>query len=129
MANALGACHRGLTGEGGVKNARTNFSLKALEVWAERFGAESGRESWVQVFRRGARLWSGLTSIVQFVDHWSGGGLGRALFAEFLESTGFAALAKRYAAIGKGWSDLADAAPTEWRCSVRRGISTPASTN
>ena len=110
IRDGLRACHRGLTGEGGVKNAKTNFSLGALKLWAERLGADSGRDSWVQAFRRGARLWNGLTSIVQFVEHWSGGGLGRPIFAEFLATAGYDALAKRYAAIGKQWSDLADAA-------------------
>jgi hypothetical protein len=80
----LGACYRGLIGEGAVKAAKRNFSLDALPMWADRIGAESGRESWAQVFPRGHRLWSGLTSILQFVEYWGGGGLGRPLFAEFL---------------------------------------------
>ncbi len=110
ITDALTACHRGLTGEGGVKNARTNFSLGALKVWAERLGADSGRDSWGQAFPRGARLWNGLTSIVQFVEHWGGGGLGRPLFAEFLAGAGFKSLAERYEVIGKQWSALANAA-------------------
>lgn len=108
--DALAACHRGLTGEGGVKNAKTNFSLGSLKVWAERLRADAGRDSWGQAFPRGARLWNGLTSIVQFVEHWGGGELGRPLFAEFLASAGFTSLAEHYAAIGKRWGELADAA-------------------
>jgi hypothetical protein len=112
--DALVVCHRGLTGEGGVKNARTNFSLGALKVWAERLGAKSGRDSWVQAFPRGARFWNGLSSIVQFVEYWGGGGLGRPLFAEFLAGAGYKSLAEHYAAIGKQWSALANAAlPSE----------------
>jgi hypothetical protein len=117
VRDGLRACHRGLTGEGGPKFAKTNFSLRAIEVWAERLGAAKGRESWVEVFRRGHRLWGGLTSIYQFIEHWSGGSLGRPLFAEFLTDAGNAIgdsrlsiLAKSYVEIGRAWSELAEVA-------------------
>jgi hypothetical protein len=117
VRDALRACHGGLMGEGGPKNVKVNFSLRAIGAWADRLGAAGGRESWAEVFRRGQRLWGGLTSIHQFIEHWSGGGLGRPLFARFLIEAGNATgdsrlhiLAKGYADIGRDWSELADAA-------------------
>ncbi|HJZ90373.1 MAG TPA: DUF4872 domain-containing protein [Gemmataceae bacterium] len=114
----LRACHRGLTGEGGVKSARANFSLEALARWADRLHGSAGKESWERVFAPGPRLWRGLTSIPLFVEYWgTGGGLGRPLFAEFLTEaadaltdTRLEALADRYAELGRQWSALADAA-------------------
>lgn len=117
IRDGLRACHRGLMGEGGVKNAKRNFSLEAIKLWTERLGAESGRESWAQVFPRGHRLWSGLTSILQFVEYWGGGGLGRPLFSEFLleaaDATGDArlkSLGNQYAEIGRAWTELTETA-------------------
>jgi hypothetical protein len=117
IREGLGACYRGLVGEGAVKAAKRNFSLDALPLWAERIGATSGRESWAQVFPRGHRLWSGLTSILQFVEYWGGGGLGRPLFAEFLTEAADAigdarlkSLGNRYAEIGRAWTQLTETA-------------------
>jgi hypothetical protein len=107
-----------LTGEGGVKNAKTNFSLEAIGRWGERLHGDSTKDSWDRVFPPGARLWRGLTSIALFVEYWgTGGGLCRPLFATCLREAGDAlgdpalvSLAARYDELGREWSDLADAA-------------------
>ncbi len=59
-----------------------------------------------------------MCSIHDFIEHYgTGGGLCRPLFAEFLNEAGgalrspdLAALGERYAALGREWSELADAA-------------------
>jgi len=117
MREGLRACHRGLTGEGGVKSAKANFSLESLARWGDRLHGSTGKESWERMFARGPRLWSGLTSITRFVEYWGGGGLGRPFFAEFLAEAADALsdarmrlLADQYAGLGRRWSALADAA-------------------
>jgi hypothetical protein len=114
----LRACYRGLAGEGGVKSAATNFSLKAIAIWAERLHGSQDRERWEHVFVRGPRLWQGLVSVYDFIEHYgTGGGLCRPLFAEFLSEAAEACaderlgeLATRYGELGRAWSSLADAA-------------------
>jgi hypothetical protein len=89
-----------------------------LRVWGNRLSGSRDKESWERVFTPGARLWRGLTSITEYIEHYgTGGGLSRPLVAEFLDEAadalGWAALrplARRYAELGRQWSDLADAA-------------------
>ena len=118
VVDALRACHDGLNGDGAPGNARRNFSLAALNVWAERLREDGGKESWAHVFAP-PRLWRGLTSIYDSIEHsfGTGGGLMRPLFAEFLDEAAttlkqkpLAELAARYAELGAQWSALADAA-------------------
>lgn len=118
VREGLRACHAGLLGQGAPGNARANFSLEALSRWAERLHGSTGKESWDHVFPVGKRLWRGLTSMSQFIEHWgNGGGLGRPLMAEFLteaaealDDPGLRSLADDYAALGRSWSALAEAA-------------------
>ncbi len=118
VRGGLAACHRGLTGVGGVKSARANFSLEAVRRWAQRLHGDSSKDGWERAFPPGPRLWRGLASISQFVEYWgTGGGLCRPLFADFLREAADAvgnvklgALAERYGELGRAWSDLADAA-------------------
>ncbi len=113
----LKACVQSLT-EPGWKGYRTNFSLDSLKQWAERMRGNKSPESWDRVFPRGKRLWSGLTSISEYIEFYgTGGGLCRPLFAEFLSEAGTAlkderllSLSQRYAEIGAKWSELANAA-------------------
>jgi hypothetical protein len=116
----LRACYDGLAGAGGVKSAATNFSLKALRLWADRLHGSRDNERWDRVFARGPRLWQGLTSVYDCIEHHgTGGGLCRPLFAEFLTeavSAGadarLAEVASRYAELGRDWTALAnDALP------------------
>jgi len=118
VADALRACHGGLNGDGAPGNARKNFSLEALKVWAERLREDGGKESWAHVFAP-PRLWRGLTSIYDCIEHsfGTGGGLMRPLFAEFLDEAAtslkqkpLAQLAAVYKELGAQWSALADAA-------------------
>jgi len=114
----LKACHDGLNGMDGPANARRNFSLNALPMWAERLTAAKGADSWEKVFPPGQRLFGGLTSVCLFIEHYgTGGGLVRPLMADFLAEAGkqlgnkkLTALSETYRDISEDWSDLADAA-------------------
>ena len=114
----LEACRDGLLGANAVGGSTTNFSLDALRVWADRLHGSRDKDSWERVFTPGARLWRGLTSINEYIEHYgTGGGLCRPLFAEFLAeaaaalgSASLRALGEQYAELGRAWSDLADAA-------------------
>jgi hypothetical protein len=117
LREGLRACAAGLEGEGAPKSARGNFSLEALRVWGGRLHGSKDKERWERVFA-GGRLWRGLSSVYEYVEHHgTGGGLCRPLFAEFLAEAAAAlgrpdlrALAERYAALGRAWHELADAA-------------------
>ncbi len=97
---------------------KTNFSLEAFRVWAARLHGGRDKEAWERVFAPGHRLWRGLTSIHEFIEHYgTGGGLCRPLMAEFLAEAAAALrddrlrpLADCYQELGRGWSELADAA-------------------
>jgi len=113
VREGLEACQRGL-----VNQRMKNFTLDAFRVWAERMHGSKDKESWERIFTRGPRLWRGLTSIYIFIEYYgTGGGLCRPIFADFLtEAAGaldkpaLSSLSKRYADLGRGWSELADAA-------------------
>ena len=121
VAAGLRACYDGLGGVGGMKGAMKNFSLEALQLWAERLHGSKDHERWERVFERGPRFLQGLVGIYDYVEHYGGGGLSRPLFAEFLDEASegigdsrLKSLSNRYAEIGKAWSDLAEAAlPSE----------------
>jgi hypothetical protein len=112
----LAACHQGL-----VKQRMKNFTLLGLNTWGERLQGSKDKESWERVFTPGARLWGGLTSIYEYIEHnGTGGGLCRPIFAEFLREAGeglgeraLSSLAPRYADLGRLWSELAAAALPE----------------
>ncbi len=111
--DGLRACHQALTSP-----KMKNFSLEAFKGWAERIHGSTGKESWDVMFPPGPHLWRGLTSIYDYTEHYgTGGGLLRPLFAEFLAEAAEAlgepalrSLSERYADLGRGWSELADAA-------------------
>jgi hypothetical protein len=113
-------CRQGLLGKG-AKGPPKNSSLEAFRVWAKRMHGSKDRESWERIFTPGPRLWQGLTSIHDFIEHYgTGGGLCRPLFADFLNEAADAlddarlrALAGRYAELGREWCRLADAALPE----------------
>jgi hypothetical protein len=109
----LAACHQGLVG-----HRTANFRLDALRVWGQRLHGGRDAESWERVFIPGRRLWRGLVSVYDFIEHYgTGGGLCRPLFADALEEAAAAtrdpelrALAARHADLGRAWSELAAAA-------------------
>ena len=113
VLDGLRACHAGLTG-----SRQANFNLKAFSDWGDRLHGSKTRESWDLVFPLGHRLWQGLRSVHDYIEHYgTGGGLMRPLFAEFLAEAGkslsiarLTDLSERYAALGRMWSQLADAA-------------------
>jgi hypothetical protein len=113
----LRSCHDGLENPT-LPGARGNARLPALRTLADRIYGSNDKDSWERVFPPGANLWRGLCALYDFVEHYgTGGGLCRPLFADFLAEAGqalrrpeLASLAERYTALGRAWSDLADAA-------------------
>lgn len=124
VIEGLRACHAGLTG-----SRQANFNLKAFGDWGERLYGSKTRESWDQVFPLGHRLWQGLRSVHEYTEHYgTGGGLQRPMFAEFLEEAGktlklprLNQLSQRYTALGRRWSELADAALPDRVPAFKRG--------
>ncbi|HKZ55069.1 MAG TPA: DUF4872 domain-containing protein [Anaerolineales bacterium] len=113
VLQGLAACAEGLT-----RQRLSNFTLEAFKSWADRMHGSKAKDSWQHVFPPGHRLWMGLTSVYDSIEHYStGGGLLRPLFAEFLEQaaellkdTKVRALSQRYRSLGRGWSALASSA-------------------
>lgn len=95
-----------------------NFRLDAFCDLADRIEGKKGKESWAVMFPPGARMWTALTSLYEYVEHYgTGGGLCRPIFAEGLAegATRFrhpalAPIAAQYADLGRRWTALADAA-------------------
>ena len=116
VRDGLKACHAGRPGIGA--KVMTNFTLEAFRVWGTRMHGSKDKESWERVFPRGARLWTGLTSIYDNIENYgTGGGLCRPIFADFLFEAAAAtgldalkALGERYAELGGRWTELAEAA-------------------
>lgn len=113
----LQACAHGLV-DRPMKGFPHMFNLDGVQAWAERLHGAGGKDAWEHAFTPGARLWTGLTSVHQYIEHYgTGGGLCRPLFAEALHEAAallgdarLTALAERYAELGRMWSALADAA-------------------
>lgn len=113
MAQGLASC-----GEGLRKGRIKNFTVEAFGTWADQLYGAKGKDSWEKVFPPGPRLWRGLTSIHEFVEHYgTGGGLMRPMFAgalreaaDLLKQPKLARLAEEYDALGQAWSELAEAA-------------------
>ena len=116
VRSGVSACVHGFT-----KAKMKNFTLDAFATWAERMHGSKAADSWDKIFPRGKHLLTGLRSIQQYVDYYyTGGGLCRPLFAEFLAEAGAALndqtltrASERYAELGRDWSALADAALPE----------------
>jgi len=112
IQDGLRACHAGLT-----RGRSSNFTLEGFKNWGEQLVAP-GKEGWPAKFPAGRNLWRGLTSILDFTEHYgTGGGLARPLFSDFLQEASqaldrpdLAALAEQYAQLGAAWSALAEAA-------------------
>lgn len=113
VRSGIRACVEGLT-----TCKMKNFRLDAFASWGERLDGSKAADSWEKMFPPGHRLYQGLWSITEYIeDYGTGGGLSRPMFAEFLEEAGTAladpalsAAAERYAALGRGWTALAEAA-------------------
>jgi hypothetical protein len=113
VRGGIAACAESL-----VKGRMKNFTLAAFATWADRLDGSKAADAWEKIFPPGPLLYTGLKSITEFVEYYgTGGGLCRPIFAEFLDEAGaalgdrrLAALSERYAELGRGWSELADAA-------------------
>jgi len=98
-----------------------NFTIAAFGTWADQLHGAKAKDSWDTVFPAGKHLWTGLTSIHEFVEYYgTGGGLARPLFAEalgeaaaLLRKPALAKLGADYARLGESWTELAEAALPE----------------
>jgi hypothetical protein len=113
VREGVAACVHGLT-EARMKN----FTLEAFRTWGSRLHGDRSKDGWERLFPPGRNLWDGLTSIYHFIEHYgTGGGLVRPLFADFLAEAAealadprLAEAAESYAGLGRGWTELAEAA-------------------
>lgn len=113
----LRRCHEVLQHQT-LPGMKSNGKLEALKTWANRLHGSKDKESWEAIFKPGANLWRGLTWIYDCIENYgTGGGLCRPIFSEFLQEAGSAlkdsrltALGEQYAALGRQWSELAEAA-------------------
>ena len=111
------ACHAGLGGRP-MKGYPTTFNLDAFGTLAKRVYGSKDNDGWEKVFPPGKHLWTALTSLHEFVEHYhTGGGLCRPMMAEFLAEASGAIndpnlrdVSKRYADLGRQWTELANAA-------------------
>lgn len=116
LAGGLAACAEGL-----VRGRIKNFTIKSFDAWADALHGASGKDSWEKMFPPGHRLWRGLTSMFEFIEHFgSGGGLMRPLFSQTLRESALILnkpallqLADSYEAQGEKWTALAEAALPE----------------
>lgn len=127
IRDSLRRCSVGLVSRP-IKQAGDMFHLDGLAKWAQRMHGKASKESWSHVFPRGGRLWQGLTSIFEYIEHYgTGGGLSRPMFARYLGAAARTAkalnrqadatearrldeLTVHYTALGAAWTALADAA-------------------
>jgi hypothetical protein len=117
VRDGLRACHEGLL-HPTLPGAGANAQLAAIRTWAERMAGTKGKERWERIYHPGVNMLCGLGGMYDFIEHYgTGGGLCRPIFAEFLHEAAaalsnarLAELAERYAALGRDWSALADAA-------------------
>ncbi|HEX6255479.1 MAG TPA: DUF4872 domain-containing protein [Euzebyales bacterium] len=112
VRDAIEACHATLTG-GRARAMR----IDALDDLAARMVGD-GRDGWAQMFPPGRHLWTALTSLHLFVEHYgTGRGLSRPLYAAFLREVASATgvrgadeAAEHYDDLGRQWRALAVAA-------------------
>lgn len=106
MQDGVAACVKEL-----VTCKMKNYRLESFDLLAERMAGGKSKESWERMFPPGPRLWTALTSLHDFVEHYgTGGGLSRPIFAEGLVASGRTDAARSYDALGRQWSTLADTA-------------------
>ena len=117
VRSGIKACHAGLGGKP-MKGYPTTFNLDAFDTLAKRIYGSKDKDAWDNVFPSGKHLWTALTSMHEFIEHYhTGGGLCRPMMAEFLAEASRAiddamlrGVSKRYADLGKQWTELANAA-------------------
>lgn len=115
IGEGIKACHRGL------EAGRANFTLKAFESLSSRMHGSQAKDSWEKLFPPGRHLWTALTALYDFVEHYgTGGGLLRPLYAAFLREAGdtlgdqrYLEAAELYSGLGNSWSELAEVALAE----------------
>jgi hypothetical protein len=117
VRSGIKACHAGLGGKP-MKGYPTTFNLDAFDTLAKRVHGSKDKDSWDNIFPPGKHLWTALTSMHQYIEHYhTGGGLCRPIMAVFLSGAADVAkqpklreVAKRYADLGEQWTGLANAA-------------------
>lgn len=115
LLEGLTACCDGMQGQYGGWKALSSFSLNGLQQWGDQLAGSSTKDSWERRFTPGGRLWEGLISIYDNIEHYgTGGGLCRPMFAtclhesaDLLKGNQWRSLAEQYATLGEHWSHLA----------------------
>lgn len=110
---AVRFCVDELDGVHAVRGHGANFGLRALERWASNARGKT-KTSWRKVFSPGPALLVGRVQGYGWIEHATGGGAFRAMYAEFLSEaaaiTGDAALSEAARAVAHTstqWSALA----------------------
>jgi hypothetical protein len=102
-----------------LRHPRTgSFGIEAFRRLADRMTARTGRDAWTTAFPPGRRLGGALRSLYEYIETYgTGGGLMRPMYARGLEDAAritadarLAAIAGRYAGLGRRWSEVAAAA-------------------
>lgn len=93
------------------------FSLEGLELWAKMITNDKNKDGWLKVFNDGW-MYDALRDVFDSIETaGTGGGLFRALYADFLEeadaitkNSALTKLARRYRELGRQWTELGEAA-------------------
>jgi hypothetical protein len=100
-----------------VKGRAKTFVLDGFLAWGKAVGAPKGKEAWATLFPPGKDVYRALSSTYRFIEQWSGGGLLRPLYADFLDEAArlcgrpsLSEVAEQYRACGALWRDVSRAA-------------------
>jgi hypothetical protein len=100
-----------------VQPRMKTFSLPGLELWAKMIVNDKNKDGWLKVFNSGL-MFCALRDVFDSIETaGTGGGLYRAMFADFLDEAASVAnnrpltkLAGRYRELAGQWTELAEAA-------------------
>jgi hypothetical protein len=112
VADGIRACYTEL-----ARGRIANFRLDAFKNLASAMNNAKAKDGWPKALPPGQPLFGAQLGFYLFIERYgTGGGLYRAMFADFLEEAGtilakkeLVAVAKEYRALAKEWSDLAQA--------------------
>jgi hypothetical protein len=96
------------------KGSAHNFGFLAFDKWAEMLSESKSRSSWEKVFPPGAKMYTGLTSVLNDISIFGkDGGAEREVYAEFLEEASIVLakpamkdVAEEFRASAAAWDDL-----------------------
>lgn len=86
MEAGIRECVQNFIGEPPKAPMKGKFGLDAFRRWADALVDTKDRNAWPKKFAPGSWMYSGLTSIVKFIDLYYTGGCGaRGVYADFLD--------------------------------------------